>query len=235
MKRIYKTVSVVPAPEGFGILLDARPLKTPAKRALVLPRILAEAVAAEWQGQGETVQPVTMPCMRLAATAIDRVAERRDEVVEAAAAFAATDLLCYRAEAPAELVERQAALWQPLLDWAMLRFDAPLMVSTGIMPQAQPADSLNALRHAVAGLDLLTLTALADLAGLAGSLVLALAVLERRLTGQEAAELVLLEETYQVERWGEDEEAAEHRAGLIREIEAVARFLRLLSPEGERP
>jgi chaperone required for assembly of F1-ATPase len=234
VRRVYRQVSVAAVPDGFAVLLDDRRLQTPARRDLVLPQALAEAVAEEWRAQGATVKPSGMPFMRIASTAIDRVAARRAEVVAGTTAYAASDLLCYRAEEPPELAARQAAEWQPLLDWAMLRFDAPLLVGTGIMI-AQPADSLGALARAVAGFDLLALTALADLTGLAGSLVVALAVWERRLDGRQAADIVLLDETFQAERWGEDEDAAAHRAALRAEIAAVARFFDLLPDERGGP
>jgi chaperone required for assembly of F1-ATPase len=170
-----------------------------------------------------------MPLMKLAATAIDRVAENAESVAATTATYAATDLLCYRAAEPEALVRRQTALWQPLLDWASLRFDAPLLVATGVAPIAQPADSLRALRRAVSAIDPLPLTAIADLTALAGSVVLALAAAERRVTGDEAVEIALLEETFQAERWGDDEEAATRRRRIRADIAAATRFLDLVA------
>jgi chaperone required for assembly of F1-ATPase len=189
---------------------------------------LAEAIAEEWRAQGETVNPETMPMMRLAATAIDRVAPQREAVIDTVAAYGGSDLLCYRAEEPADLVERQKALWQPLLDWAALRFDAPLRVASGIMPVEQPADSCSALRRAVEGQGLLYLTALADLVHVSGSLVVALALIERHITVEAAIQVVFLDELYQAERWGEDDEAAERRAIIVQDLAAIMRFLTLV-------
>jgi len=229
MKRFYKTVAVAPAAGGFGIELDGKALKTPAKGPLVLPTTsLAEAVAAEWAAQAETVQPHSMPLMKLASTALDRVAAHRLAVIEEAAGYAASDLLCYRAEGPENLVVREAQLWQPLLDWAMVRFDAPLAVTSGIVHVDQPEASLKALKAPLLALDAMTLTAVADLTAACGSLVIALAVWDGRLDAAGAAEATLIDETVQNERWGEDAEAKARREQLIADIHAAARFLALL-------
>jgi chaperone required for assembly of F1-ATPase len=230
MKRFYQTVAVVPVEGGFGIALDGKPLKTPAKGSLVLPtERLAAAIAAEWDAQAETVKPQTMRLMQLASTALDRVALHRLAVVEEAAGYAASDLLCYRAEGPDGLVAREAALWQPLLDWAMVRFDAPLVVTSGIVHVDQPEASLKALRAVLAEMDALTLTAVADLTAASGSLVVALAVWDGRLDGAGAAAAALIDETVQNERWGEDAEAKVRRDQLVADIHAAARFLTLLT------
>ena len=126
MKRFYKNVDVVPAGGGFGVTLDGKPIKSPAKADFTLPsQALAEAIAAEWDAQADEVVPSTMPLMQLAATAIDKVAPNREVIIDTVAPYGGTDLLCYRAEAPAALAARQAAAWQPLLDWAMTAHDAP--------------------------------------------------------------------------------------------------------------
>jgi chaperone required for assembly of F1-ATPase len=161
MKRFYKSVGVMPAGDGFGITLDGKRIKSPAKADFVVPsRALAEAVAAEWDAQAGKVVPSAMPLMQLAATAIDKTAPNRQVVIDTIAPYGGSDLLCYRAEAPAALVERQAVAWQPLLDWAMTAHDAPLAVTSGIVHQAQPDASLAALRAAVAAQDDWRLTAL---------------------------------------------------------------------------
>jgi chaperone required for assembly of F1-ATPase len=229
MKRFYKSVAAVPVEGGFGITLDGKPLKTPAKAALVLPtEALAQAVADEWDAQVETVRPDSMRLMQLASTALDRVALHRAAVVEEAAGYAASDLLCYRAEAPDSLVAREVALWQPLLDWAMVRFDAPLIVTSGIVHVEQPAASLKALKAVLETLDVLTLTAVADLTAACGSLVLALAVWDGRIDADAAAAATLIDETVQNERWGEDAEAKVRRERLISDIHEAGRFLGLL-------
>jgi chaperone required for assembly of F1-ATPase len=160
MKRVYREVRVAPAGDGWCILLDARTLQTPVRTSLLLPqRGLAEAIAAEWDAQTEKIVPDTMPLMQLAATAIDRTAVQRGQVIDEIVGYAQTDLVCYRAERPPELAARQSVVWQPLVDWVTLRFDAPLLVTTGVVPKAQPAAAIAAIRAAVEPLDPLRLTA----------------------------------------------------------------------------
>jgi chaperone required for assembly of F1-ATPase len=230
MKRFYQAASVRAEAGRYGVALDGKPMRSPAGKPFLLPTAsLAEAIAAEWRAQGERVKPATMPLMQLAATAIDRVADEPGATVRTVAGFAATDLVCYRAESPRSLFERQEQLWQPLVDWARLHYDAPLIVVTGVMPRPQPQEALRALEAAVAALDPFRLTALASATGAAGSIVLGLALLEGRLSAAEVHDLSLLDEIYQIERWGVDEEAARRQADLKAEIEAAERFLALLS------
>lgn len=229
MKRVYKTVTVAVVAGGCEIRLDNRPVRTPGRVTLAVPsRALAEAIAAEWDAQRETVDPQTMPLTQLAATAADRVWPQRAQIAEATAAYAATDLLCHRADQPPELAQRQQRHWQPLLDWAALRFDAPLRVTAWVMPLEQPEASLRALRRAVEAYDDLILAALQDLTASCGSLVLALAVVEGRIGPEEAFTLSQLDESYQIEQWGEDAEAARRRERLRHDIAAAARFVALL-------
>jgi len=229
MKRFYQTVAAVSVDGGYGITLDGKPLKTPAKGALTVPNLaLAQAIADEWAAQEGEVRPDSMRLMQLASTALDRVAHHRAAVVEETAGYAASDLVCYRAEGPDSLVAREAALWQPLVDWAMVRFDAPLTVTSGIVHVSQPAQSLKALKSVVETLDVLTLTAVADLTAACGSLVLALAVWDGRIDAAGAAAATLIDETVQNERWGEDAEATVRRERLVADIHAAARFLELL-------
>lgn len=233
MKRFYKTVAVAvaaaPAGSGWEVHLDGRAVRTPAKAPLVFAaEPLATAVAAEWEAQGEQVAPHSMPLMQLAATAVDVVSVKRDEIVTGVAKYAETDLLCYRAEHPRALIERQTRVWQPLLDWAMLRYDAPLHVCAGLMPQPQPEEAVRALHGAVAGCDDWTLAALQSATSACGSLVVALALVEGRLDGEEAFAVSQLDETYQIEQWGEDPETARRREALRADIAAARRFVDLL-------
>jgi chaperone required for assembly of F1-ATPase len=231
MKRFYQAVSVTEEDALFSVALDGKPLRTPAKAPLPLPRRrLAEAIAAEWQAQGERVRPHTMPLMRLASTAFDLVARRKPAVVAELAAYGGTDLLCYRAEQPPELAARQQAVWQPLLDWATLRYDAPLLVTAGIVPVTQPEASLKALAAAVDAFAPLPLTALHAAVTASGSLILGLALVEGRIDAEATFAAAQLDESFQIERWGEDYEAADRRAALRADIEAAARFARLLGP-----
>lgn len=230
MKRFYKAAGVAAVEGGgFQVQLDGRPIRSPAKAALTFPtRALAEAVAAEWDAQGETVHPHTMPLMQLASTAVDLVPAKRGEIIEAVAAYAETDLVCYRAEHPQPLVERQTRLWQPLLDWVALRHDAALVVCHGLMPRPQPPAALRALRAVVEGCDDWGLAALQTVTGACGSLVVALALLEGRISPDEAFDAAQLDETYQIEHWGEDTEATKRRTNLRADINDCRRFMDLL-------
>ena len=231
MKRFYKKAEAIPltGETGFGISIDGKTLRTPGKRPLTLPTAaLAEAISAEWEAQQDEVRPHTMPLMRLASTGIDIVAVRREAVIDEVAKYAGTDLVCYRAVEPPALVSRQQAVWGPLIDWATLRFDAPLTVTSGIVPVAQHPNTLRALRTAVEAYPTLPLTALQSATAACGSLVIALALLENRLDVAGAFEASQLDETFQIEQWGEDAEAARRRASLAEDIAAAARFHSLL-------
>jgi chaperone required for assembly of F1-ATPase len=229
MRRFYRAAAVTRSAGGFGVALDGKPMRTPAGRPLTLPsEPLAAAIAAEWQAQDEKVKPLTMPIMRLVATAIDRVAAERKRVVDEIAAYAASDLVCYRAGDNAELCRRQTETWQPLLDWLRRRYDVSLAVTEGVIPVAQPAEALARLRAVVAAQDDFALTALHALVTTAGSLVVALAMLEGE-TGLDAGYAASqLDELYQAEQWGEDAEAAARRKALYDDLAAALRFLALL-------
>lgn len=212
-RRFWTEARAEPCPQGFTVLLDARPVRTPAKAALVLPSLaMAKAIAAEWQAQEGTVKPATMPMTRMANSAIDKVAPQFDEVAALIAAYAETDLLCHRAEAPAALAARQVAAWDPLLDWAADALAARLRVTVGIMPVRQPAASLDALAEAVRAMTNFRLAALHDLVAITGSLVLGLAVAHGRTDAATAFALSRIDEDWQAELWGRDEEAAESEA-----------------------
>ncbi len=235
MRRSYGQVAVEAVDgAGFRVTLDRRPVRTPAAAPVLLPsRALAEALADEWRHQEEQVVPATMPMMRLAGTGIDRVAPRRAAVIDEIAGFAATDLVCHRAEAPPTLVARQDRTWQPLVDWVAGRYQARLQIATGVMPRQQPPAALAALRAAVAVRDDLALAGLWSLTAACGSLVIALALAERRLDPDAAFAAAQLDEDFQIERWGEVPAAAQHRAAIRAEIQAADRFLRLLATPAE--
>ena len=229
MRRVYKNVETRPSDNGWGVALDGKPVRTPARHELRLPNeALAAAIAAEWDAQREDIRPATMPLLRLAATAIDRTAAQRDLVVAETAGYAGTDLVCYRAESPPALVARQDAVWQPLIAWASTRYDAALTVTTGIVPAPQSPAALRALAAIVAAQDDFRLTALHTLTAAAGSLVIALALIERRLDAEAAFAASQLDETFQIETWGEDAEAAARRHALAADIAAAAKFIALL-------
>ena len=225
-RRFYKTAAAVPVEGGWGITLDGKALRSPAKKPFVLPtEALASAIAAEWQAQGEKVDPHSMPLMQLAATAIDRLADDRAGLIADIASYGASDLVCYRALEPPELVRRQHDVWQPLIGWIAERYDVALNVTSGITSIEQPAHTLAAFRRILDAHDLFALTALAAMAGTAGSLVVALALAEGRISTEEAADAALLEELFQAEKWGLDPDAERRRAGIRRDLAAAAQFL----------
>jgi len=224
MKRFYKTV----AAEGRSLRLDDRVLKTPRGAPLDLPtQALAEAIAEEWRVQGEDIDPQSMPLTKLANTAIDGVVPRRDEVIAEIGAFAKHDHLCYRTDKPAELARRQREAWDPLLDWAAGRYGAPLMTAHGVTSIAQPESSLSALRKAVEVFDPFVVSALHVIASICGSLVLALAVADGRLSAEEAFALSQVDERFQAEKWGLDSEAEMRAKRLERELVTAGRFMDL--------
>ena len=229
MKRVYATVASGPVDGGWGVALDGRPLRTPAKNPLVLPSAaLAAAIAAEWDARQGEIRPLTMPLFRLAATAIDRTAPQRDRVVTETANYAGTDLVCYRADRPPALAARQEEVWQPLIDWASRRDDATLTVTSGIIPARQPPAALAAFAAVVAAHDDFRLTALHSLTTACGSLVIALAVMEGRIDGAAAFAASQLDENFQIEAWGEDADAAARRRALAADIAAAAKLIALL-------
>jgi len=231
MKRSYDEVRVAARGDGFGVVLDDRALDTPAGTTLVLPaRALATAIAEEWRGRAEAAppRPDSMPLMRLAATAVDRVAARREAVIAEVAGYAASDLLCHRADHPAELVARQRAAWDPLLDWARERHGIALRITTGVLPVRQPAPALTACRAAVAAGDDFTLAAVHAITAAAGSVIVALALRAGRLDAEAAWEVSQIDESFQIARWGADPESTQRRTALAADIAAVERFLTLL-------
>ncbi len=236
MKRVYKEVTAHPVESGWGVFLDGRKLRTPAKRELALPSaLLAAAIAAEWDAQETDIHPERMPLTRLAATALDRTATERDKIIAEIANYAGTDLVCYRAERPPALAARQHAAWQPLIDWAARRYDAGLTVTTGIVPQPQSPAALKAFAGVVASFDDFSLTALQGLTAACGSLVIALALTEGRLDADTAFTVSQLDETFQIEAWGEDAEAMRRRALLAEDIKAATQFLELLADSCRPP
>lgn len=228
MKRFYRVVEVLDENGGFTVALDGKAVKTPGRAQLILPTNgLADAVAGEWRSQGEQIDPHSMRLTRLANTALDRVAALRDQVIGEIAAYGATDLLCYRAGEPPELVERQSLSWQPLLDWVAERHGVGLEVTTGISPLTQPAASLARAGRAVAAFGDFALAALHSTVALGGSLVIGLALASGEIDGDAAWGCIDLDDAYQAGRWGEDNEAAVRRAGLRAEIMAAAEFIDL--------
>lgn len=227
-KRFWKEAAVTEADDGFTVLLDTRPVRTPAKALLVVPTLpLAKAIAAEWDEQQDLIDPRTMPVTKSANAAIDKVRTQRDEVVAMLAEYADSDLLCYRAAGPQELIQRQAQHWDPMLDWAAEALGARLFVGEGVMHVPQTRQSLGRLRDEVAAFDAFALAAVHDLISLSGSLVLALAVTREALHESEAWKLSRIDEDWQAEQWGKDEEAALNEEAKRRAFHHAARFYRL--------
>ncbi|OCX58656.1 ATPase [Thioclava sp. SK-1] len=212
-KRFWKQAHSTEVEGGFSVALDGRPVRTPAKAALIVPsRALADAIAQEWDAQLEVIDPTTMPMTRSANAAIDKVATQHAEVAAYIAEYGGTDLLCYRAESPVELVDRQAQAWDPLLDWADHALGVQLVVTEGVLPVQQADDAMKKLHKRVADLSPFQMAAIHDLVGITGSLVIGLAVIERRLDASTAWDLSRIDEDWQSESWGHDEEAAEMAA-----------------------
>ena len=228
-RRFYKAATTGPVEGGFAVLLDGRTPKSPARSPLVLPSLaLAQLVAAEWEAQEKIIDSTAMPATRLAFTAIDRIAETRVEVAREVAAYAGSDLLCYRAEHPTPLVERQDRDWQPLLDWANATWGLALKPVAGIIHAPQPPQSLAAIEALAVGFDDFTLAGVAYGAGLLGSSVLSLALREGRVDGLTALDLSRLEEAFQAEHWGEDQEARLRVENLAVEVRVLERWFAAL-------
>ena len=226
MKRFWKHVSV---DAERVVRLDDRPLRTPGRVPLALPTpALAEAVADEWRGVEETVDPRAMPLTGLANAAIDRIGMDPAPFADGLARYAESDLLCYRADSPPELVARQDAVWNPLLDWAQTRYDVHFTLVTGIMHQPQPPATVERLGQAVAALDPFRLAALSPVVTITGSLVLSLALLEGAADVDAIWAAAHVDEDFQAEQWGEDYLALEAREAKRREFDAAVRFLQVL-------
>lgn len=227
-KRFWKQATAVETEGGFTVQLDGRPVKTPAKTLLVVPTLaLAQAIAAEWEAQTGEVRPETMPFTRSANSSLDKIIPQFEEVAAMLAAYGGTDLLCYRATGPEALVARQAAAWDPLLDWAARELDAPLKATAGVMHIAQDPAALESLHRRVAAFSPFQLAAFHDLVAISGSLVLGFAVTQGRLDAEAAWALSRIDEAWQIEQWGEDEEAAAAEAVRHADFLQAARFYAL--------
>lgn len=226
MKRFYKQAAVG---AGGQILLDGKPVRTPGRTALALPNArLAEAIAEEWNAQGETIDPLAMRLTGLANAAVDRIAPDPAGFAAGLAAYGESDLLCYRAEGPAPLVARQAASWDPILAWARARYDVAFEIVTGILHKRQPAETVGRLAAAVEARGPFELAGLSPLVTVSGSLIVALALAEGAIGLEPAWAAATLDEHWQAEQWGEDQEAAKALAGRRADFAAAARFLSLL-------
>ena len=232
-KRSYKAVTLAEAQDvdlgRFRILLDGKPVRTPARALLAVPtKALAEAIAAEWAAQGEHIDPASMPLTRLANSAVDGVRGREAQVRADIVTYAGSDLLCYRATEPDGLVRRQAELWDPVLAWGRKALGAHLQVAKGLMPVTQPEAAQLAIARALDGQDAFALAALHVTTTLMGSALLALAHARGRLTAEQAWAAAHVDEDWQIGTWGEDAEAAARRRRRWSEMQAASGMLRLL-------
>ncbi len=229
MKRFYKLVTVLSTSEGHGLLLDGRPIKTSARSLLQVPtRALAEAIVTEWDMQGETIDAKLMPLTRHANTVLDRIIAHRAHVIKELAAYGTSDLICYRAAGPADLVALQVEAWEPLMAWAASRFGAALVATASITHVPQSEAAVAVLTAAVEAHSDWQLAALHEAVTLSGSLVIGLALSHRHLTADEAWAAGQLDELFQAQRWGEDSEAATVRMNRRAALDVASRLFHLL-------
>lgn len=226
MKRFWKEATV---DAELGVRLDDRPVRTPGRTPLLLPTgMLAEAIADEWRNVAEDIDPGAMPLTGLANAAIDHIVPDPVAFAAGLAAYGESDLLCYRADGPLDLVERQASLWDPPLDWARDRYDVHFEIATGVMHRAQPDATIERLGAAIAARAAFELAPLSPIVTITGSLVLALALAERAMPADAVWAAANLDEDWQAEKWGEDALAVKAREAHRRDFEAAARFLSLV-------
>lgn len=230
MKRFWKQAQPIERDGGWGVELDGKPLRTPAREPLIVPtKALADAIAAEWNGVEEKIDPGALPLTGLANAAVDRVAPDKEAFARGLSRYADADLACYRAEGPGGLVQRQSECWDTLLGWGRRRFDVDFRTTKGIVHIDQPPATIDQLSHAVATLDSFRLAGLSPLITIGGSLVAALAVLEGAYTPNQAWEAITVDDRWQLEQWGSDAEAEVALENRRRDFMAAARFLALLS------
>lgn len=228
-RRFYKVAATAKRDDGFAVVLDDRELKTPGRAPVRVPNAeLGEAVAAEWEAQASHIDPSTMPRTRIVTTAIDRVALDSGPAIDEIVSYAGTDLVCYRADDPEELVALQGQAWDPLLAWFAATTGASLKATSGIVHVQQDDNALRQIERLLNEVDPIRLTALHTLVTISGSAVIGLAMLKGHLDATAAYAAARVDETFQINKWGEDEEAAERAAFHKVEFDAAAEVLRLL-------
>ena len=232
MKRFYKAVDIDSVDDGYCVFLDGRPVKTPAKRTLVLPvEGLAAAAAAEWNEQGEEIEPAVMPITRLATTAADRMPGLRKAAIQEITDYTGTDLVCYRAPQPDELVCRQHAAWQPPLDWMAAHYGIAFDVTASLLPAPQPKKTIDGVRQIIEAVDDWPLVGLHGATTGLGSVVLALALWHGQVDAATAADASLLDALFELEKWGQERDANRRHDALRRDIRGISDFLQYLPPE----
>jgi chaperone required for assembly of F1-ATPase len=231
-RRFYKTVMVEAVEGAYGVLLDGRKLRTPAKAVFSVPtERLAHLCAQEWAAQGEFILAHAMPLTRLVNVAIDRAPETRAGLVESIAGYAATDLICFRAPSPQRLREAQAEAWDPLVAWAGAALGLRLVAGDGLEVHPDNASAVSGLRALAQGLDDFHLTGLAHAVGVTGSGVVGFALLRGFLDGDAAYGAATVDERFQVAQWGEDDEARKRLEATAQDIKALDLFFRALGPQ----
>lgn len=227
-KRFWTSTSVVAVDGGFAVHLDARAVKTPSKKLLILPNAaMAQAIAVEWDAQQGLIRPDTMPMTRYANSALEKVAPQFDAVADHLATYGETDLLCYRATGPQALIDRQNAAWDAWLDWAAQDLNAPLIATAGVMYIAQHPASLTNLRAQINDMTHFHLSAFHDLVAISGSFILALAMARGRITAAQGFDLSRIDEDWQIEQWGQDDEASALAASKARALQDALTFFKL--------
>jgi len=225
-KRFYKKVEASLTEGGFHVKLDGRVLKTPGKKPLSCPtKNQATCVADEWEAQKDEIKPETMPCTRLMNVACELTPSRRPELIKEFRQYCETDLLCYRADQPQDLVKRQAEFWQPILDWSAKKYGIELATTSGIAAIVQSTKSLNEAANFAENLDDVRVTVLLHFTASLGSAILALAVIEKKINAKEAFEISRLDEIFQNERWGEDDEALARNKSLREELADIEKLI----------
>ena len=227
-RRFYKTAAVAGDGAPYAVTLDGRAVKTPLRRLLAVPyRALAEAMAVEWQRQDEVIDPAKMPLTRLANTVLDRVKGDEARIAAEIIQYAGSDLVCYRAEAPVGLIAREAAHWDPILTWAGIKLSHPFIAVSGLIHQPQPAPTLQAVADHLAARDAFALAAVHNLASLTGSALLAIAIEAGKLAPDAAWAAAHVDEDWQIEHWGADDEAQRRRQARRVEFDAAVEFMGL--------
>jgi len=230
-KKFYEAAEIAEEDGLFKVLLDGRPVRTPGKSLLQLPsKAVMVSIAAEWHAQEKHIDPMTMPVTRLINTAIDGVATDMQAVKEDIIRYAGTDLLCYRAEAPDQLVEQQNQLWDPVIDWAQNALSARFELAAGVMHIDQPPESISAFSVHVGQIDdPAVLAATHVVMTLTGSAILAMAVCKGHLECENAWKLAHVDEDWNISLWGEDEETSERRAKRFLDMNAACEVIKAMA------
>lgn len=235
IRKFYTAANLVAVGDGWGLVLDDKPLRTPARARLTVPvRAIAERIAGEWNAQTKHINPAVMPLTRLAVSALDQVAGNESSVRDQISSYAASDLILYRADAPDGLVARQCRQWDPILAWAKAEFQWQFEPVCGVIHKAQPAPTLKAFCHSLEPASPLLLSAMFSITTLTGSALISRALASRALSADVAWSAAHVDEDWQMSRWGDDSEAQQHRDKRAEEFNAACAVIELLSAVSRR-